>query len=257
MNELEQNLARLKELGATPEEQRAYVMEYMRSRSQQKPDASRALQRERENRTGDWEAIPDWMKTTAGAAAMAIPGEAAAGMVGRGALKLLPRAAGAAAAGIEELPVAGKMVKSARAGLRAWQASKIMPKAEGFIGNGIENTAQAASVPEELAGMPEQLQQAIQRMPKASEPLPTPGQPYSPPWRGRGVTKARDEMWAEKIAGWKADPSTAPIPQPPAQVVGNVEDVPLQDLLELSLEHLKKGGSLRSASDALKIVRHP
>lgn len=68
------------------------------------------------------------------------------------------------------------------------------------------------------------------------------------PVKQRGAPKARFEWFAEQQAKKAAE-------QAARSSTADLAEVPLEDLLSLNLEHIKKGGSLKSASDALRLVR--
>lgn len=80
-------------------------------------------------------------------------------------------------------------------------------------------------------------------------PAPPIAEPVAPSagWKPRSATKSRFEWFAEQAArkAGAAEP----------EIVGNLEDIPPEELLKLTLEHIKKGGSMKSASDALRLVR--
>lgn len=119
-------------------------------------------------------------------------------------------------------------------------AAGAAPRSSGLVGDAV-------------AGRPslEQRLAEAKATPRASR---SPEQESLLRWKNRrppGATRERDAMWAEKIAGWKADPTTRPgYVAPPAGA-----DAPapsLEDLLSLSLEHIKQGGSM----GALNTIRN-
>jgi hypothetical protein len=232
MNELEKALAQLKEMGATPQELDEYTREFMSSRAAP-ADASMALQRERPNPTGDWEAIPEGLKTAAGVGVSMYP-------MGR-VFGAAERAAPVAGAFIKEfakdLPVISGIFKGAKAAGRVRKvatavksapkpspaASKGLPQLDDILVEATETAAKpAARTLEEAVGL---------------------AKPAAKAWKPRSAPKARFDMIAKR----QAEMAT--------KEVAEVAEPSLEDLLALSLEHIKKGGSMKSASDALKLVR--
>jgi hypothetical protein len=68
------------------------------------------------------------------------------------------------------------------------------------------------------------------------------------PVKQKGATKARFDWFAEQQAKKAAERAAT-------EAAPTLEEIPLEELLRLNLEHVKKGGSMKSASDALRLVR--
>lgn len=177
--------------------------------------------------------IPGDMRAGEQIAAGALPWtkgiSAAAPIVTRGA-----RAAGAFA---KELPFAKHIVRGTQKASRAWNATKPAAKIEAAAPKSLEdilgNIELAPEVEQAATRAPQTLEEAI-------EQTATKGKE----WKPRSAPKARFEYFAERQAAHKA-----------AQASPEIAEVPLEELLSLNLEHIKKGGSLKSASDALRLVR--
>jgi hypothetical protein len=168
MDELEQAIAVLRERGATEADVAEYTRQFM-AQMGTRPDATSALQRERPDASGDWEAIPDGLKTAAGLGASMIPIGGGAMMAGKGLARVAP-VAGAVAA---EMPLIRNMVRGVRAGRKAYQASKaldkIVPKAEGLMG------PEASIASERVALAPRRVQSMEERIAQMTEPVEQSG----------------------------------------------------------------------------------
>lgn len=238
MNELDKALARLKDLGATPQEMDEYTREFMASKTAP-ADATSALQRERPNPTGDWEAIPDGLKTAAGIGAsmlLPIPAGAAGVAAARGLARVpgVARAGKAAVAGLDKVPLVNTLTRVPRAVHRSWKASRPPPTASKGLPklDDILTEAAETSVPRTIE---EALEQAAPRIGDVVR--------NASPVKQRGAPKAQFDYFAERMA------------QRAAKQAEGAAEPALEDLLALSLDHIKKGGSMKSASDALKLVR--
>jgi hypothetical protein len=323
MSELEQAIAILRERGATEADVAEYTRQYM-GQMGSRPDATSALQHERENPTGDWEAIPDGLKTAAGIGLSMLPIGGGAMMAGKGIARAAP-VAGAVAA---EMPLIRNIVRGVRAGRKAYQAGKaiekIVPKAEGLMGpessiaservalaprrvqsmqeriaQMAEPVEQSSNVPglmtpestiasERVALSPRRVQTLEERLAQMAEPAEQPAtlegflgnsidnlphagsarsagparsdplvrqleeliedvasRPQAAGWKPRGATKGRFDWFAEQQAKRQAAPTIE-------EVLGADDLTPG---LQMTLEHIKKGGSMKSAADALKLVR--
>ena len=175
-----------------------------------RPDATMALQRERPDASGDWEAIPDGMKRAAAAAAMSVPTNRALGLVAKGAVRYAP---------------VGKAVGKALTPSNLQRAFRD----GGRVLNSMKKAPSVAPKQPASATIEEALEKAA-------------GSVHKP----RHRTQAQFDYFAERMAQKAAE-----------QAKGAADDVmpTLEDLLAASLDHVKKGGSLRQASDLASKVR--
>lgn len=233
MNELEQHIAILKERGATEADIAAYTQEYMAQRGT-RPDATAALQRERDNATGDWEAIPQGFKTAAEVGITSIPVGGAATAAAKKVAPYLPAAFAAA----KELPLGRNVAR----GIRAWRgvqnAQKMLPKPSPVAGE-IKPTAQTL---EDLLGAMEVLPEE-QIAPTLEARLGDVVRNQSPV-KQQGATKARFEHFADQFAKRQA-----------AQAPEAAAEPTLEELLSLSTQFREKGVPLSKLNEIGQRVR--
>lgn len=186
------------------------------------------------------------LRTGVGATAGAVLGKA-----GSGAAKLAKAPSGTVKKVLKDALVPTKWQRAARSFSEATEVPAVVkpqirlnqasaPKAEGFIGNSIDNLLDAAKHVDNgpmSSGAPQTLESRIGDIVQNASPF-----------KQRSAPKARFEHFAERMA------------QRQAAEAEQAAEPALEDLLALSLEHIKQGGSLRQASDVaskLKIARSP
>lgn len=168
--------------------------------------------------------------------------KAAGGALGRLDTKLIGDAAGNVSPRL-------KLVVRAGQGLRT-VFKRTPPKAEGFLANDMGNVAEAARVmdrspisPRRAASLEERLAETADRLPdvvKASERYRTESGRLQ-----QGAPQSRFDYFAERMAKRAAEQEAA------------AAEPTLEDLLGLSLEHIKKGGNMRQMSDVASKLRRP
>jgi hypothetical protein len=177
------------------------------------------------------------LRAGAGAAAGGILGK-----VGDGVLKFAKSPPGTTR------KVAGKLFPRVERAAKAWETATETPPPTARPKVRLEDAGTPKPAPktlEEILGTLELVPEAESAAPQTlEEAIAKPKAPR--PQRHR--TKAQFDYFAD----WSAKQRAAKA----AESADAVEPA-LEDLLRLQLDHIKKGGSLKSASDALKLVRRP